>query len=316
MNRSWIVAAIMLAALGWAVWEIYSLRRSNALLAEGIRTERLRSPSLAVASPGSPSALTAPGTDARSASSLTGPQPAGRPAREGTVSIDDLIGGLAPEVLPDGTVVIGKGTRREVAMTAGEAAELSAALTKATEDARNKGPNGASYSAGKATGPPDGPNHGGDSTSAWCPAPASGTGEWLQLKYAKNVEISEVNIHETYATGALAKVTAVMPNGSEKTLWEGTEPVEPPPVERVLKVPPGIRADQLRITLDNSRTGTWQEIDAVEIVGNDGSRQWATEATASSHWGSGSGEGTGFGTRRLEERGLTTWGAGNLQTLR
>jgi hypothetical protein len=147
---------------------------------------------------------------------------------------------------------------------------------------------GPSYCAGKATGPPDA-NTGGDSSNAWCPSPARARDEWLQLKYSRPVEIAEINIHEGYSTGALARVTALLPDGSERLLWEGTEPVETPPVERVVKVPPGIRSDQIRVHLDTTRTGTWQEIDAVELVGTDGSRQWATEGTASSHWGGGEG---------------------------
>jgi len=31
----------------------------------------------------------------------------------------------------------------------------------------------------------------------------------------------------------------------------------------------------IRIELDTTRTNNWQEIDAVEMVGRDGSRQWA-----------------------------------------
>jgi hypothetical protein len=311
MKPAPIASIILLAALGWAGWEVYSLRQRNRSLEReiaGYRQRSLPADSTRTTISGtatSSAAAPAPGTGSPSVAST----PSGFPTRKSGAPPEPAKDGIAlvPGVQPDGSIVIGKGTSREIVVSAEEAFQLSSSLAKATADARNKGPNGASYSAGKATGPPDSPNHGGDSTGAWCPAPANGTGEWLQLKYPKNVEIAEVNIHETYATGALAKVTAVMPDGSEKTLWQGTEPVETPPVERVLKVPPGIRADQLRITLDSSRTGTWQEIDAVELVGKDGSRQWAAEATASSHWGSGSGWGSAYGSRRLEELDVTTW---------
>ena len=152
---------------------------------------------------------------------------------------------------------------------------------------QNKGPQAASYAGGKATGTPDGDEHGRDSPNAWCPAPMSSGGEWLKLSYGKPVEISEIAIHESYATGALSRVVALMPDGKERVLWEGKEPVEPPPVQRIVPVPPGVRMDQIRIELDTTRTNTWQEIDAVELVGRDGSRQWAKEAESSSYWGSG-----------------------------
>jgi hypothetical protein len=165
---------------------------------------------------------------------------------------------------------------------------------------RNKGPQAVSYAGGKATGPPDSAETGGDSSSAWCPAPQSSANEWLKLSYGRPVEISEIAIHETYATGALSRVVALMPNGKEKVLWEGTEPVEKPPVQRIVPVPPGVRSDQIRIELDTTRTGNWQEIDAVELVGRDGSRQWAKEAEGSSYWGGGQGitnYGRSFGLR-------------------
>jgi hypothetical protein len=160
---------------------------------------------------------------------------------------------------------------------------------------RNKGPEAASYAGGRATGPPDAGEHGNDSSNAWCPAPQSGR-EWLKLSYGRPVEIKEIAIHETYATGALSRVVATMPDGKEKVLWAGQEPVEKPPVQRIVQVPAGVRSDQIRIELDTTRTGNWQEIDAVELVGRDGSRQWAKEAEGSSYWGSGnSGRTNGLG---------------------
>lgn len=52
------------------------------------------------------------------------------------------------------------------------------------------------------------------------------------------------------------------------TVWEGTDSVEPCP--GVLEVRMAITSTQvsvLRIDLDESRTGTWNQIDAVELVG-------------------------------------------------
>jgi len=38
------------------------------------------------------------------------------------------------------------------------------------------------------------------------------------------------------------------------------------------------------VYLDRRRVPGWNEIDAVELVGRDGSRQWATSAIASSSY--------------------------------
>ncbi|HWB04604.1 MAG TPA: hypothetical protein VG796_16365 [Verrucomicrobiales bacterium] len=171
--------------------------------------------------------------------------------------------------------------------------KVEMAMTAAT----TKRPGGPSWSPGRAAGPPDTPNH-GDHATAWASQAPDGGKEWLQLKYSKSVEISEINILESYNPGALSKVSAIMPDGSEKIIWEGRENPEEGVVERAVKVPKGIRSDQIRIELDTSRVPGWNEIDAVELVGTDGSRQWAAESTASSYYGQNRGlltaEGTGI----------------------
>lgn len=283
MKATVIASGIMALALVWAGREIHALRAKVAALhaerdSAGSKSvmgfphaeEGTRLPSILPATPpalslGSKAPGRATGKDSRAATAL------------------------APRVQPDGSIVLGDRT-----LTAAEADALAAGLRRAGAARRNSGPEGASYSAGKATGPPDSSAGGGDSSNAWCPQEQNAPAEWLQLKYGRSVEISEINIHETYATGALAKVSAVLPDGSERVLWEGTEPVEVPPVERVVKVPRGIRSNQIRLTLDTTRIATWQEIDAVEIIGKDGSRQWAAEGTASSYWG-GWGSGVDWG---------------------
>jgi hypothetical protein len=136
----------------------------------------------------------------------------------------------------------------------------------------------------QAAGAPDTPN-GGDVVTAWAPR-SYGIGEqWLEVKYDRKVEISSINVHETYNPGAISKVTARMPDGSEKMIWAGTATAEQAPVETSIPVPPGITSDQVRIYVDTNRVRSWPEIDAVELLGKDGSRQWASSTTASSYYG-------------------------------
>ena len=150
-----------------------------------------------------------------------------------------------------------------------------------------------SYSAAQATGAPDSGDTGGDSPFAWCPESRDSDKEWLGLIFDKIVEVAELRIHETYATGALARIAVCVrdPNErggtSEKVIWHQHEPVEKTPCVRVINVAPGVRANGVRLEFDTTRIRNWQEIDAVELVGHDGSRQWATSAEASSHWGGG-----------------------------
>jgi hypothetical protein len=50
-------------------------------------------------------------------------------------------------------------------------------------------------------------------------------------------------------------------------------------------VPGGIVAQRVTVYLDTTRVTGWNEIDAVELVSRDGSRQWAKSASASSYYG-------------------------------
>jgi hypothetical protein len=63
--------------------------------------------------------------------------------------------------------------------------------------------------------------------------------------------------------------------------------VEQVPFVRIIEAQPGIKANCIRLQFDMTRIGNLQEIDAVELLGRDGSRQWANRAEASSHWGQG-----------------------------
>ncbi len=93
------------------------------------------------------------------------------------------------------------------------------------------------------------------------------TGEWLQLAYPRPVYPLAIKVHQTHGGGCVAHRA----NGSRRmpmTVWEGADTTEPCP--GVLEVRFEITSTQVsvvRIDLDESRTGTWNQIDAVELVG-------------------------------------------------
>jgi len=106
----------------------------------------------------------------------------------------------------------------------------------------------------------------------------------LNLDYSNQVYLAEVRVRETYNPGAISKVVAVLPNGQEQVIWEGvTEPGEAP-IEKVFPVSGNVYAKGVKVYLDTRRVPGWNEIDAVELVGRDGTRQWASHATASSSY--------------------------------
>ncbi len=122
----------------------------------------------------------------------------------------------------------------------------------------------------------------GDYQSAWAPLLRDAGEEWLQLDYENSVEISEVEVMESYNPGAISRVVAVLEGGGESTIWEGT--MDPSNIlsESVFQAPQNIRAKSIKVYLDTTRVQGWNEIDAVKLKGADGSEQWAIDSEASS----------------------------------
>ncbi len=105
------------------------------------------------------------------------------------------------------------------------------------------------------------------------------------MQFDDAVPLAEINVHESLNPGAIRQVAVLMPDGSERVVWEGEfEAADEAPelVERAFQVNEEITADSVRIYMDTARVRGWNEIDAVELVGADGSRQWASGASASS----------------------------------
>jgi hypothetical protein len=149
---------------------------------------------------------------------------------------------------------------------------------------------GPGWSPEQTIGAPD-THRAGDLQTAWASREADGGHEWLKLDYAKAVDLAEVRVRETYNPGAISKVTAILPDGREAVIWEGEEPPGQAPIETVFEAPANLRAKSVKVYLDTARVPGWNEIDAVELVGRDGTRQWASQAAASSTYAEGRGEG-------------------------
>ena len=133
----------------------------------------------------------------------------------------------------------------------------------------------------QALGPPN-TTAAGDLPTAWAARAPDDGEEWLKLEYERAIDLAEVRVRESFNPGAISKVTAVLPNGQEVTIWEGEEPPGQAPLDTAFPVNTPIRSSSVKVYLDTRRVPGWNEIDAVELVGRDGSRQWATSATASS----------------------------------
>jgi hypothetical protein len=137
----------------------------------------------------------------------------------------------------------------------------------------------------QAAGEPD-TGRPGDIPSAWASKNPDGGEEWLQLDYDDLVDLQQINVVESHNPGAISKVAAVLPDGSETTVWEGTIDGSPQDelVTSEFHVDSNLRAQSVKVYVDTARVPGWNEIDAVQLVGRDGSKQWASASSASSSY--------------------------------
>ncbi len=135
----------------------------------------------------------------------------------------------------------------------------------------------------QATGTPNsqGP---GDLESAWASLTEDSRDEWLLLEYLNAVEPAQLRVFETFNPGAVARITALDEDDKESLLWEGTDPLRngPPAGVAEFSLNSAAASQRIKLYLNSREIAGWNEIDAVELVAKDGSRQWAHLARASS----------------------------------
>jgi hypothetical protein len=122
------------------------------------------------------------------------------------------------------------------------------------------------WSPNRATGAPE-VDLCADDPRAWASARGNGV-EWLQLLYARPVFAEVVRVYQTHGRGAISRVTLIDTEGTGHVVWEGVDQTVPCPgvLEiRVLPLPQPVAT--VRVDLDESRTGVWNQIDAVEMIG-------------------------------------------------
>jgi hypothetical protein len=165
--------------------------------------------------------------------------------------------------------------------------ELAAAWNQfaAEEDEKRRKTSMRAWGPEQAIGAPDSKGA-GDQRTAWASLQADGGEQWLETNYAKSVEIAQVRVLENDNPGAIVRIVAILDGGTEIPLWSGEEPKLTAPADQVFPARPGIVASKVRVILDTNKVPGWNEIDAVELIGRDGSRQWANSATASSTYAS------------------------------
>jgi len=124
------------------------------------------------------------------------------------------------------------------------------------------------WSAAQALGEPDTYPAYGDSSTAWATADPDAPNEFIELGFESPIPISYVSIYETYAPGAVSKVTVRNPTtGLWVEVWSGVA-TPAPATARIFSVTfprTSFPVDAVRIDLDSHLVPDWNEIDAVSI---------------------------------------------------
>ena len=150
---------------------------------------------------------------------------------------------------------------------------------------RNPGPR---WGTAEVTGQPDTQRY-GDIRTAWASKQPDNQPEWLILEYQRSVKPSAVWIYETYNPGAVNRVTVFDSKGNEHDAWLGEDPlIGAKGGIAKLKLNGNaaqIATRRIKIYLDSPNFAGWNEIDAVGLIDDRGSKQWAERAKSSSSYG-------------------------------
>jgi hypothetical protein len=144
----------------------------------------------------------------------------------------------------------------------------------------------ANWGVEQLLGAPDTTRH-GDIVTAWASASQDGQQEWILVDFAEAVNPAAIEVHETYNPGALTRASIFDPIGREVTVWQGTDPTQPPASGGVSKLPVHTiwKTRQVKIYLDSPAVPGWNEIDTIGLVDAQGKTHWPINATASSAYG-------------------------------
>ncbi|MBI2900496.1 MAG: hypothetical protein HYY17_09940 [Planctomycetes bacterium] len=124
------------------------------------------------------------------------------------------------------------------------------------------------WSAKQATGKPDTPTA-GDNRTAWASKQPDAGAEWLELTYDRWVRPTHVRVRETFNPGAVVKVEARDAEDRWHVLWQGDDPTRESPGWFTASFgATKVVTRTIRVTLDSAAVEGWNEIDAVELIGD------------------------------------------------
>lgn len=125
-----------------------------------------------------------------------------------------------------------------------------------------------SWSAAQALGAPNTFSY-GDISTAWATSPPNDGLHFISVGYNTPVYSSGAVIRETYNNGFLYSVEAIDTNDNHHLVWQGTDTslANVPYDFAVSWTPTTYLTKGLKVTIDTDHTGSWEEIDAIQLRG-------------------------------------------------
>ncbi len=141
------------------------------------------------------------------------------------------------------------------------------------------------WSIDQVLGPPNTKTF-GDVSTAWASRIPDADEEWIVVEFPSATKPASLEIYETYNPGAVVEVRAVNMSGAESVLWSGKDPLAGTAGGKaVIPMDAAGSVRRFKIIIDSDAVAGWNEIDAVAVVDQQGGRQWAAAAWASSSYG-------------------------------
>lgn len=128
-----------------------------------------------------------------------------------------------------------------------------------------------SYAPGMAIGAPNVEKY-GDNGNSWATETADKGIEWLEVKFGKPVHATELRLRQNYYPGAIIKLELIDEGGARHTIWEGVDDQKYAQnaiswFDKSFEKTP-YTAVGARITLATNAVPGWNEIDAVQLLGD------------------------------------------------
>lgn len=139
---------------------------------------------------------------------------------------------------------------------------------KASSTYASKTGKDASWSPEQMIGEPNVKKY-GDNGSAWASKEQDKGEEWVKLSFAKEVNATEVRIKETFNPGAITKIELFDNKKKSYVVYESKASKKDASMQYLVakfdKTP--YKTKTVKITLDSPSVSGWNEIDAVQLVG-------------------------------------------------